>query len=533
MIGMTASDLNLPPPAPAAPPAQAAAAPLRAQASKTMLGVAMPGIAPLAPGVAADPSKALPSQHKTMLGVAMPGIAPTRTGPEAPIAAAPQRAPVAAPAAAPRAAPPQPVEIVPPPAPISDIELPPAAPRIVRRTGVPLAVVAALIGALVLFGGVAIVLLWRGSAPMTAQPLVGADGRELLHLTCASCKDGTVAELDGVKATFAAGSADLPMATPLHVGDNSLTLHVDRPGMGRDESVKIVVPIVFRVRADVSTALAPAAGARPAITVRVETAPGATVTVDDKPLALDASGVGAYAVDLGTETEGPSDESKVVSREIPYVVTTKGRPPEKGTVSARVAIAPLRVDTPGAHAVVEASSFVLSGRAAKGATVTVNGKAAAVAPDGSFEATLDAAAVGDVPVEVRAGGASLAPRTVRINVKRVASLDAEAKSFEAQTNVDYDAAMADLAGKAGATIVVEGAVVESRVSGHRTLVLVDDKRGCAKGPCIARVVIGDAQTLAHGDPLRAYGRVTKAFTTASGTTVPEVEADFVIKGKAK
>jgi hypothetical protein len=527
MMGVAASDLDLPPPKPAAPAAPAV--PLAP--SKTMLGVAIPGVAPIAPGVTKKAPlegqvQAIASQNKTMLGVAMPGVAPTRGGAPAPFATPVARARPAAPA-------PPPIEIVPPPAPLSDVELPPAAPRIVRRQGMPLGIVAPLIGGLDLVGGLAIILLWRGAPPLSAQPRLDGEGREVLHLRCDGCKDGTVAELNGAKAPFAAGDADLLLVVPLKVGNNPLTLHLDRPGMGRDESVKLVVPVVFRVRADVSTALAPGSGARPAITVRVEAAPGTSVTVDDKPLALDTSGMGAYAVDLGTETDGPSDESKVVNREIPYLVTAKGRPAEKGTVTARVAIAPLRVDTPSAHAVVDGASFVLSGRAAKGATVTVNGKMVALTPEGTFETTIDSAAVGDVPVDVRASGASLAPRTVRLNVKRVASLEAEAKTFEATPGlVGYDAVMADLANKAGAAIVVEGDVVESRVSGHRTLVLVDDKRGCAKGPCIARIVVGDAQTFAHGDGLRAYSHVTKAFTTSSGTTVPEVEADFVVK-KAK
>jgi hypothetical protein len=62
-------------------------------------------------------------------------------------------------------------------------------------------------------------------------------------------------------------------------------------------------------------------------------------------------------------------------------------------------------------------------------------------------------------------------------------------------------------------------------------VLIDDRRGCAKGPCLARVVVGRDLTLAHGDILYAYGKVVRAFTTPSGQSVPEVEADFVLRAK--
>ena len=61
--------------------------------------------------------------------------------------------------------------------------------------------------------------------------------------------------------------------------------------------------------------------------------------------------------------------------------------------------------------------------------------------------------------------------------------------------------------------------------------LVDDKRGCAKGPCLARVVIGRDLALVRGDGLRAYGTVARAFTTPGGQTVPEIESQFVLRTK--
>ena len=107
----------------------------------------------------------------------------------------------------------------------------------------------------------------------------------------------------------------------------------------------------------------------------------------------------------------------------------------------------------------------------------------------------------------------------------------EAKAFEKQATLGYDAALANLATDAGRPIVVDGEVVEPRASGHRTLLLVDDRRGCAKGPCLARVVVGQEVSIARGDRLRAYGRVARAFATPTGESVPEIEADFVLRPK--
>jgi hypothetical protein len=180
---------------------------------------------------------------------------------------------------------------------------------------------------------------------------------------------------------------------------------------------------------------------------------------------------------------------------------------------------------------VEEDHVLIAGRAAKGANVTVDGAPVSIAGDGSFESTVALSAMGEQVIDVRGGTATLSPRTVHVTVKRVPSLTDEARAFEAQNPIGYDTAVADLAGNAGRPIVVEGEVFESRGSAHRTLMLVDDRRGCRKGPCMARVVVGRDMALGRGESIRAYGRVARAFATTSGQSVPEVEADFVLRAK--
>jgi hypothetical protein len=420
------------------------------------------------------------------------------------------------------------VAYVPPPAPLQEVPAPPP-PVIVRKRGIPLSVVAILIAVILVLGAGVIALLWKSTPPVNAKATTTADGHDALHLECEAraCPDGTTVSLAGAKATFAAGQADLTLAMPLHIGDNPLTLEVARPSGGRDQAVKLTVHVAYRVRADVTTMNAP----HPAITVRVEAKPGSTVLVDGKPVTLDASGLGAYAIDESAATEGAADESRVVSLDSSYVLTPPGAATEKGTVSARVAVSPLRVDAPCPRTTVDEDHVLFSGRAPKGASVSVDGEPITVAADGSFETTVPLPATGDHTVEVHASTQALVQRTVHVTATRVASLADAAKSFEQQQPIGYDAAMADLAGKTGAAIVVDGTVVEARASGHRTLVLVDDKRGCAKGPCLARVVVGRDMTLAHGAKVRAYGYVARPFTTPTGQTVPEIESAFVLQGK--
>jgi hypothetical protein len=201
-------------------------------------------------------------------------------------------------------------------------------------------------------------------------------------------------------------------------------------------------------------------------------------------------------------------------------------------VSARIAVAPLRVDAPGTSTVIDEDKLLIAGRAARGATVRVDGAAVPVAPDGAFETTIDVDALGERTVDVRAETGALAPRTVHIPVSRVANLADAAKEFEEREPVGYDAAMRDIAeSKTGEAIVVDGDVLETRGSAHRTLALVDDRRGCAKGPCLARVIIGRDLSITPGENLRAYGRVARAYRIPTAQTVPEIEAEFVLRAK--
>jgi hypothetical protein len=68
-------------------------------------------------------------------------------------------------------------------------------------------------------------------------------------------------------------------------------------------------------------------------------------------------------------------------------------------------------------------------------------------------------------------------------------------------------------------------------AGHRALVLVDDRRGCKKGPCLARVIVGADLALTPGERLRAYGFVARGFTVPGGQTVPEIDSAFAVRTK--
>ena len=534
MIGVSAEQVfaaAMQPPQPAFPAtAQAPMPPPDAQAlfdprseKRTMMGVAMPGIAPTSPFGAPGGSPALPQKSGTMMGVAIPGIAPLRASPGGPQPYAPRQV---APTAPPH------VDIVPAPPPL-EAEPMPAAPVVPRKRGGMSLAVAAILAALILAGGgVAIALVLLKSVPFTAEARRDTAGKEILHLSCEGCEDGTTVELNGASATFSAKAADLPLSVPLKVGDNPLALRLDRPGSGRDETVNVTVPLAFRIFPDLSTLDGP----RPEITVRVEALPGSEVRLDDKVVELDAAGKGSYAIDVSKETEGPNDTSVNLEKAVPFVVSSKEGGAHEGKVTAPFRVVPLNLDAPGLSTVVESPSFVVLGRASGKSQITVNGNAAAV-ERGHFEATVDAPAPGDIPYVVRAGGLGLgwAPRTIHRTLRRVVSFADEAKAREAQTTPGYDALVADLLSNAGHTqpVVVEGDVLSVRVDGHRTSADINDRRGCAKSPCHTRVTWMSKESLASGDSVRAFGRATAAQKMGDGNTLLDVEADFVVPAPKK
>ena len=518
------------PAAPMAPPP--AAQPVQPVAAKTMLGIAMPGVAP-APAQQPAPAPAPAPQPKaassTLLGVAMPGIAPTHAPP-----AARTLLGVAAPGIAPthagqRPMPEEPVpEVLPAPAPLQ-YEIAPAAPVVVARKGVPLAVVAAIVGVLVLIGGAGIFLLSRGS-PLAATAMVAADGKEQLHLRCERCPDGSTAALEGAKSTFKNHEADLPLASPLVVGDNRFEIQVDRPGLRRNRLIHLVLPITYRIRGDLSDL----GGNPPAIKVQVEATPGSTVSVDGKPVALDASGKATLSYDVTTDVTGTADETRTIDKKLGYVVENKDGKKDTGEVSARVAVLPLHLDAPSPSLVVDGSKVDVAGRTSKGAQLTLDGAPVAVAADGTFETTVDVAP-GEHELTLRAAPASgaqgPAPRTAVVHVKRVSSLDAEARSLDATPSLGFDALVASADASLGQPVGVDGHVVDARVTHHQTVLLVDDRRGCAAGPCVVRVVYGADSSFAKGDVVRAYGRVAKTLTSPEGKTVPQVDAALVVRGR--
>jgi hypothetical protein len=510
MLGMPAR--NLPAPPPSQPSAQAFP-----PTQKTMMGVAIPGIAPTheAPP---DPATTR-GAHGTMLGVAVPGIAPTR-----------EAAPTYGPGHAGHGHGPAVVRpIVPAPAALVDEPLP-AAPPLPPKKGVPAVVVVSIVMVIVAFlGGVGAFIALRGDPPLSVQPQLDEAGRESLRIGCPSCPDGTILTLGASKATIEGGATVLPLPAPLSIGDNDLTVSIDRPGTGRDEDVKVHVPVAYRVRADLTTVSA----RPPTITVRVEAAPGSQAIIAETTHVLDESGRLAMPVPLGEETVGPSDEQRVVERRIPFTITPKGGKAESGVLTARTAITALHVDAPGLRLVTDKTTVPVAGQTKPGARVTIDGQPVTVDTQGRFGARVPLTAPGQKVIEIVASTPPLAPRTVRATVERYPTIDAAVRALEAESPMPFRDLAADPAAQVGELAVIDGEIMEARVSTGYTVLLVEEKATCASGRCLTRVLYGEEIKLARGDGVRVFGRVSGA-VTAGGRTLPEIDAALVVpKGRGR
>src|SRR5262249_5192736 len=150
----------------------------------------------------------------------------------------------------------------------------------------------------------------------------------------------------------------------------------------------------------------------------------------------------------------------------------------------------------------------------------VNGENTPVDAQGGFAKAVDAPLAGEVAIEVVAKADQVAARNVHFTVKRVDSLDAEARAAEATSPQLYDAVKDDIPGHAGQRVVFGGEIVETRVVGHQTILVLTDQRGCAAkadpNQCLARVLAGGEDKRKKGDHVRVFGRVTRAVMAQNG-----------------
>lgn len=488
--------------------------------ARTMVGLAPePPPAPPAAPQGSDARANPPPHVKTMMGVALPGIAPINPGVPKP---EPEPAPLPTP-------PPSPAETAaaapaPPKAGPGAKTMTLKAARKNERVGA-IAIGAALVS---LLAGAGLYFYLAGPEDIEARVVLDPEGRERILLQCPRCEDGTAVRLDSSQTTFQNQKAELAVPRPLDVGDTPFTLAVRAPGGGREMPVALNVRVDYRVRAD----LTGLADASPRVRVVVHAVPGSQATVDGRPVTLDAKGHGGVDFDVSQELTGQDSGIRRLERRIPYSVTPPEGTSQQGQVVIQLGITPLVVDAPGEKVMIEGPTFVLAGRTVKGGTVSVEGRPLQVDGDGRFAQVMNVSSVGETTIRVRASADDHAPRLFPIRVRRVASFAEEASRFRTQATASYAAIASSIEDKRGWKIALDGSVVERGNDPHSTLFLFDVTSGCSAAPCLARVEYGAPTELRAGDRVSVFGQVAGAVDgPRRGTKIPEIEADFIVKGK--
>lgn len=398
-------------------------------------------------------------------------------------------------------------------------------------------------GVFAIAGGVAalvavlVVVLWPGRGSVIARPRVDTEGRDGLELECKSCPDATAVRIGSVTAAFVGQHAFLPISLPL--GESKLEVVLDRPGAGKDEVANVSVHMPYRVTTDLATLR----GERPAIQVVVEAQDGTLVTLDGKSVPL-VAGRAIDMLDVSESCTGESEEPRTLSRKIPYTVTPPGGSSEQGTLHVSVPITTLRISAPGAAIVTEKESFVLAGRTAKGVELFAGPHAIPLRTDGTFAHVMNVSAVGSTQISVRAQGQGMAPRIVKIDVRRVESLQAAARDFASKAPLSLPDLASDPKSKVGRQAMIGGLVLGSKSAEQLTVLRLRGYGGPAcpplpagtkaeavgdPGPCAVEIAVGAQVQYAPGELVTGCGRFAGT-TGEAGSEVPQVRADFIVQG---
>jgi hypothetical protein len=467
-----------------------------------MLGVALPGIAPTGPvpgaGVGAGGGK------QTMLGVAMPGIAPTHdVPPGVPPAQAPAAQPYVAPGPAPQVA----------ERPVAPIYRRPA--FIVVLAGLFLAVVVLLFA-----------VFWPTHSPIErVEVSTDEAGHDVISLSCASCPDGTVLKIQDASCKTNKHEGSIVLSNRLRVGDNRLEVQIDRPESGRDENVEVLLPVLFRVRPNLSGL----ASAQPYVTVQVVTNAQAKVTVDGKPMKLDKDGKAERKLDISEKCVGQRSDIAKVQFQVPYVIELPDGSKHEGTVKIGAGITPLMVFTPRPHMITDQGQVQLVGVSAPGAQIEFASEKIVADKDGVFSRTLKIDQPGALKLTVRSSGKGMATRTAQLEITRVSSLADTMTSWRRDEHLETKQVFSENE-KVGQRVILTGYIAEVDTSRRTKVFLVDSGGACDQPPCLVKVATCAGTRGKKGSYVQVLGYLAEMLTV-SGRRVPVVDAALVVEGK--
>lgn len=365
----------------------------------------------------------------------------------------------------------------------------------------------------------------RGHGSVTARASLDGKGSEQLDLSCSECPDGTKTWIDSAPVTFQAGKATLHLQTALKVGENPIVLVLERPGRSREE-IALSIPIEFRVRSSTEEL----AQETPKVSVLASVLAGTRLEVDGKVVAADPNGVVRFDYEVTADVTGPEASVTTLERVVPYKAVSANGTAQDGKVEIRIGVTPLIVDAPGASIVLGDKEVVLAGRTAPGAVLKIGAQTITLDPEGRF-VSKQSLTSGENSFMVRSTLKELAPRLVRVTVRRSDNLEREAALARSMAQTSYVEVLRAGDAAIGRSLALEGQLFDVRHDGYTSVLLVDVKGGCKKVPCLSKVLYGVETTLQKGRSIKAFGKVVRFVDgPRTGERIPEVRADLVVAG---
>lgn len=314
------------------------------------------------------------------------------------------------------------------------------------------------------------------------------------------------------------------------LGENQLSAEVVE-AEGATSPHEISFFLSYRAMADLGGLKA----AEPFYAVRFQVAKGATLKVAGQAAATDDAGTYLHKIPLADALAGAMDEGDSVVHRVPFHVRLPNQATVIESVDTAIPRTPLTVNSPLPRTVVDQASIPCSGVTTPGARVTVNG-AAVPAPTGRFTSMISLPTPGPHPVVVVATAPGKAPRTLRLEVRRVQSMAPMIADFARTVDpqLNYQALDRDPDALQGRSVRFRGRIINiTPPSRGRTLMQILVGDGCPpEARCLLHVVFNGATTAGLNSHVTVYGTVLGRWQgqneRGDTLTAPSIQARFLV-----
>ena len=407
-----------------------------------------------------------------------------------------------------------------------DVSLDEAAPK--RRGYLMVAVILVAVSATAVVA--AYVFFLKESYQITSDVSPGGE-IVLVRLAVAPAPSKAKVRFAGQERDLINGTAEFEIPwNDVSLGANQLFAEIVEAG-GAASRHKISFFLAVRAMADLGGLKA----AEPFYSVHFQVAKGATLKVAGQPAKTDGAGGYLHKIPLADALAGSMDEGETVVHRLPFHVRLPNQPTVIEYVDTAIPRTPLTVTSPLPGIVVDQESLPCSGVTTPGARVTVN-EVIVPAPTGRFASVVSLPNPGAHPVVVVATAPGKAPRTLRLEVRRVQSMAPMIAEFARTVDprLTYSTLGRDPDALRGRSVRFRGRIINiTPPSRGRTLMQILVGEGCPpEARCLLHVVFNGTTAAGLSSHVTVYatvlGRWQGQNERGDTLTAPSVQARFLV-----